>query len=140
MFKTCIRLYHILFFLHTMGDGPGSSIRCTSTWYTDLRGRSAGPAKHSFMQIGHEIIFYNHSLPTADSSWAVASYWRKDCTKYSRPTSFGQKYGVFSFFCNQVDIFQQKVYFLILERLSQHQHFWLNKKFVHVTYSAHGQF
>ena len=31
--------------------------------------------KHSFMEIGH---FYDHSLPHADSSIAVASYWRKD--------------------------------------------------------------
>ena len=37
--------------------------------------RSSGPAKNSFVEIGH-----GHSVPTADSSRAVASttYWRKD--------------------------------------------------------------
>ena len=39
----------------------------------------------------------------------------------SRPTSFGEKYGHFSFFCKQMDIFQEK--FTFLERLPQRQHF-----------------
>ena len=34
--------------------------------------------QHSFMEIGHEIIFYGHSLPTADSRRAVVRYWWKD--------------------------------------------------------------
>ena len=31
----------------------------------------------SFIEIWSWNIFYGHSVPTADSSWAVFSYWRK---------------------------------------------------------------
>ena len=38
---------------------------------SDGRGFDPGVQQHSFMEIGH-------SLPAADSSRAVVSYWRKD--------------------------------------------------------------
>ena len=34
--------------------------------------------QHSFVKIDHEIFFYGHSLPSADSRRAVVSFWRKN--------------------------------------------------------------
>ena len=44
------------------------------------------------------------------------------CSKYLRPTSFGQKYEHFML-CKQMDIFQEQVYVLV--RLPQRRRFWL---------------
>ena len=56
----------------------GSSIGCTSAWYTDGRGFDPHVLQHSFVEFGHEIIFYSHYLPSTDSRRAVVSYWRKN--------------------------------------------------------------
>ena len=57
----------------------------------------------------------------------------------ARPTSFGQKYGHFSFFCKQMDIFQGKsLHFL--EKVPQHQHFRLNKNRIAYTASSKNRF
>ena len=55
--------------------GPGSLVGCMSAWHVDGRGFDPQVRQHSFVEIGHN--FYGHSLPTADSSNAVVSYWRK---------------------------------------------------------------
>ena len=44
-------------------------------------GRGFNPRRgrqHSFVKIDHEIFFYGHSLPSADSRRAVVSFWRKN--------------------------------------------------------------
>ena len=49
---------------------------CIRLVFRRLRVRSSSPAKHSFMEIGHEVI--STAILSADSSRAVVSYWRKD--------------------------------------------------------------
>ena len=59
--------------------GLGGSVGCAvrlepgGPGFNPRRGR-----QHSFMEIDHEIIFYGHSLPSADSRRAVVSFWRKN--------------------------------------------------------------
>ena len=36
--------------------GRGSSVGCTSAWYADSRGLDPHVQRHSFVEIGHEII------------------------------------------------------------------------------------
>ena len=38
-------------------DGSGSSVGCASAWYVDGRGFEPPVRQHSFVEIGHEIIF-----------------------------------------------------------------------------------
>ena len=58
------------------GAGLGGSFGCASNWrpggcgFDPHRGR-----QHSFVEIDHEIC---HSLPSADSSRADVSFWRKN--------------------------------------------------------------
>ena len=56
---------------HVGQAGPASSVGCATAWYADGRGFSPPVRQHSFVEI-------DHSPPTADSSRAVVSYWRKD--------------------------------------------------------------
>ena len=34
--------------------------------------------QHTFMTIDHEVFLYGHSLPLADSRWAVVGFWQKN--------------------------------------------------------------
>ena len=52
----------------------GSSVGCASAWHEDGR-RFDIRTRFCGCDWNH---FYGHSLPTADSSTAVVSYWRKD--------------------------------------------------------------
>ena len=65
--------------------GVGTGLQVQSAVHQTCYLTSPGPITHSFepefcqitfMEIGHEN-FYGHSLPTADSSGAVLSYWLK---------------------------------------------------------------
>ena len=40
-----------------------------------LRVVPSSDRQHAFVEIDHEIVFYGHSLPTADSRMAVVSFW-----------------------------------------------------------------
>ena len=37
--------------------GPASSVGCASAWYADGRGFGPPVRQHSFVEIGHEIIY-----------------------------------------------------------------------------------
>ena len=53
-------------------DAP-SDWRPGGSAFNPRRGR-----QHLFVEIDHEIFFYGHSLPSADSRRAVVSFWRKN--------------------------------------------------------------
>ena len=57
--------------------GCSSSVGCVSCWYADSHEFVPHIRQHSFVEIGHEIIF-TAILPSADSRWAVVSYWQKN--------------------------------------------------------------
>ena len=54
--------------------GRGGSVSSASAYFADGRGFDPLDRQNSFVEVGHEII----SLPSADSSRAVVSYWRKN--------------------------------------------------------------
>ena len=49
-------------------------VGCESAWYAKGHRFDPDVWQHSFMDIGHEVIFYGHSLLSADSRRAVVSF------------------------------------------------------------------
>ena len=72
-----ILLMNLLHSSCTVGSDLSGSVGCASEWrpgglgFDPRRGR-----QYSFVEIDHEI--FSHSLPSADSRWAVVSFWRKN--------------------------------------------------------------
>ena len=58
--------------------GPGGSVGCISAWFSDGCGIDPMAGKTYFCGDWSWNPFYGYSLPTPDSSRAVASYWWKD--------------------------------------------------------------
>ena len=57
--------------------GPLAQSDAPSDWYSGGRGHDPGSGHIAFLEILSWNDFYGNSLPTADSSRAVASYWWK---------------------------------------------------------------
>ena len=56
---------------------PLGQLDVPSDWYSGGCGFDLQSGHISFVEIWSQNNFYGHSFPTADSSGAVVSYWRK---------------------------------------------------------------
>ena len=76
-YQTWCTALHIHSLTHICSAGPARSVGCAIRLvFRRSQVRSSGQAQ-SFVEIWSWNNFYGHSLPTADSSKAVVSYWRK---------------------------------------------------------------
>ena len=62
--------------------GRGSSIGCASAWYADGRGFDLHVRKHSFVEIGHEIISTAILSPPLIQEGQLSVTGERMCTKY----------------------------------------------------------
>ena len=79
-------LFFFFFFFffdgHTTTAGLGGSVGCASNCRPEGRGFNIPPPPEigSILswRVDHEIFFYGHSLPSADSRRAIVSFWQKN--------------------------------------------------------------
>ena len=75
--KECAQ--HCFFFVCSGNIGLGGSVGCASDWWSGGCGFDPRRVDNILSwAFDHEIFFYGHSLPSADSKRAVVSFWRKN--------------------------------------------------------------